>query len=205
IAQAPASVSASFFRENSLTVAGHVTIDSSGGTSHLNQLNIESGGVLDLKNNSLVLEAGDLQQITAQIRSGLNTGTGIVSTAPGNPFRLGSMSNAGPRYTSFQGISGLNGDEVLIRYTRIGDLNYDGTVSISDFIDLASNFNQSVSGEILPISAADAAMLADFAAANGASYVPEPTCIVTAAVLGLLLSSRRRKLPLASLADCGVP
>jgi hypothetical protein len=97
--------------------------------------------VLDLKNNSLVLEAGDLQAITAQIRSGLNSGTGIVSTAPGSPFRLGSMSNAGTIYSTFQGISGLNGDEVLIRYTRIGDLNLDGTVSISDFIDLASHFN----------------------------------------------------------------
>jgi T5SS/PEP-CTERM-associated repeat protein len=141
IAQAPASVTASFFRENSLTVAGHVTIDSSGGTSHLNSLDVEPGGVLDLKNNSLVLENGDLQAITAQIRSGLNSGTGIVSTAPGAPFRLGSMSNAGTIYGTFQGISGLNGDEVLIRYTRIGDLNLDGTVSISDFIDLASNFN----------------------------------------------------------------
>jgi hypothetical protein len=32
-------------------------------------------------------------------------------------------------------------DHVLIRSTRIGDLNLDGVVSISDFIDLASNFN----------------------------------------------------------------
>jgi hypothetical protein len=30
---------------------------------------------------------------------------------------------------------------VTIRPTRVGDLNLDGTVSISDFIDLASNFN----------------------------------------------------------------
>jgi hypothetical protein len=141
IAQAPASLTASFFRENALTVAGHVTIDTSGGTSHLNSLDVEPGGVLDLKNNSLVLEAGDLQEITSEIRNGLNAGTGIVSTAPGAPFRLGSMSNAGAIYSSFQGIGGLNGDEVLIRYTRIGDLNLDGTVTISDFIDLASNFN----------------------------------------------------------------
>src|SRR5207244_5913367 len=139
---------------------------------------------------------------TAQIRSGLNSGTGIVSTATGAPFRLGSMSNAGTIYSSFQGITGLNGDEVLIRYTRIGDLNLDGTVTISDFIDLASNFNhiggatwqmgdvnydssvtisdfidlasnfnQSVTGDAFPISEEDAAMLAHFAQANGASAV----------------------------------
>src|SRR4029453_1339914 len=33
-----------------------------------------------------------------------------------------------------------------------GDLNGDGTVSISDFIDLASNFNSTYAGDILPIS-----------------------------------------------------
>ena len=32
---------------------------------------------------------------------------------------------------------------ILIRPTRIGDLNLDGIVTIADFIDLASNFNQS--------------------------------------------------------------
>ena len=33
------------------------------------------------------------------------------------------------------------GDHVTIRPTRVGDLNLDGAVTISDFIDLASNFN----------------------------------------------------------------
>ena len=33
------------------------------------------------------------------------------------------------------------GNHILIRPTRIGDLNLDGTVSIADFIILASNFN----------------------------------------------------------------
>src|SRR4029450_318260 len=35
----------------------------------------------------------------------------------------------------------LLGDHVSIRQTRVGDLNLDGNVTISDFIDLASNFN----------------------------------------------------------------
>jgi len=52
-----------------------------------------------------------------------------------------------------------------------GDLNYDGFVTISDFIDLASNFNQSVSGEAMPISESDAAMLAQFAAERRSAYV----------------------------------
>jgi T5SS/PEP-CTERM-associated repeat protein len=146
VIEAAASVTADYFRQDSLTISGTAIIASAGGTSHVNTLNIEGStdawdGVLDLKNNSLVLESGDLAVITNQIRSGLYDGTGIISSAPGSPFRLGSMSNTGAFYTSFQGISGLDGDEVLIRYTRIGDLNLDGTVSISDFIDLAAHFN----------------------------------------------------------------
>jgi hypothetical protein len=72
-----------------------------------------------------------------------------------------------------------------------GDLNYDGSVTISDFIDLASNFNGNYSGEIFPISAEDSKALTDFASAHGVS-VPEP------ATLGLLMLSattgmRRRR------------
>jgi fibronectin-binding autotransporter adhesin len=236
IVEAAASVTATFIREDSLTVNGRLTINTSGAASHLNQLNIAGDGVLDFKNNSLVLEGGDLTLITSQIRSGLYQGTGIISSAPGVPFRLGSMSNSGPIYTTFQGISGLDGDEVLIRYTRIGDLNldgtvtisdfidlasnfnrlggatwqmgdvnYDGSVTISDFIDLASNFNQSVSGDALPTSDADASMLAEFATANGASAVPEPSCLLLMPAIAGLTFRRIRKLPLARLDDRGVP
>jgi hypothetical protein len=41
-------------------------------------------------------------------------------------------------------LSDLHGDPyLLIRPTRVGDLNLDGQVTISDFIDLASNFGGS--------------------------------------------------------------
>jgi T5SS/PEP-CTERM-associated repeat protein len=73
-----------------------------------------------------------------------------------------------------------------------GDLNYDGSVTISDFIDLASNFNSSYSGELFPISAGDQQALASFASSIGVA-VPEPTSL---AFLGLgtsLLATRRRR------------
>ncbi|HEV8290409.1 MAG TPA: autotransporter-associated beta strand repeat-containing protein, partial [Tepidisphaeraceae bacterium] len=118
---------------------------------HFNSLHIAGQieswvGILDLQSSSMVLERGDLREITDQIASGLRRGTGIISTARGAPYRLGSMSNnnngATDRiYKSFEGIEGLNGDEVLVRYTLIGDLNLDGAVTISDFIDLAAHFN----------------------------------------------------------------
>lgn len=118
---------------------------------HFNSLHIAGQieswvGILDLQSSSMVLERGDLREITDQIASGLRRGTGIISTARGAPYRLGSMSNnnngATDRiYKTFEGIEGLNGDEVLVRYTFIGDLNLDGAVTISDFIDLAAHFN----------------------------------------------------------------
>jgi hypothetical protein len=36
---------------------------------------------------------------------------------------------------------------------REGDLNFDKQITISDFIDLSSNFNQTLSGEAIPIPA----------------------------------------------------
>jgi hypothetical protein len=70
-----------------------------------------------------------------------------------------------------------------------GDINGDGTVTIADFIDLASNFNQSYAGSAIPISPADAQMLTTFAAAHGITLVPEPA---TLALLLLLPLTRRR-------------
>jgi hypothetical protein len=73
-----------------------------------------------------------------------------------------------------------------------GDLNYDGVISISDFIDLASNFNTSYAGEVWPISAEDRATLDAFAAAN----VPEPGALGLIALAGLTLARIvRRKGP----------
>ncbi len=45
-----------------------------------------------------------------------------------------------------------------------GDLNYDGQVTISDFIDLASNFGSSYAGASNPVNSSDQLTLANFAA-----------------------------------------
>ena len=73
-----------------------------------------------------------------------------------------------------------------------GDLNYDGMISISDFIDLASNFNTSYAGEVWPISAEDRLTLDAFAAAN----VPDPGALGLIALAGLSVARIvRRKGP----------
>ncbi|HEV8379224.1 MAG TPA: hypothetical protein VGP99_10270 [Tepidisphaeraceae bacterium] len=116
------------------------------------------------------------------------------------------------------------GDHVLVRPARVGDLNLDGSVSISDFIDLASNFNSSgatwqegdLNGDLMvtisdfidlasnfnssyagaswPISASEQALLAEFAAAHGAS-VPEPggMSLMTLAAAGLFRRRARKR------------
>jgi hypothetical protein len=107
---------------------------------------------------------------------------------------------------------------LLIRPTRIGDLNLDGTVSIADFIDLASHFNQSgtwqegdvnYDGNITiadfidlasqfntSYSAADTQLVASFAQSLGidpsiiGSAVPEPAAL---SLLALPAVARRRR------------
>jgi len=71
-----------------------------------------------------------------------------------------------------------------------GDLNYDGTVSIADFIDLASAFGSSYTGEVFPVSPEDSAKLAEFAAEHGV-LVPEPGLLGIGGMIMLVCSRRR--------------
>jgi hypothetical protein len=149
----------------------------------------------------------------AAIVNGNATGDGVVDSGlPSHPnSRLGIAI-----------VPDGHGDKTLLmRPTRVGDLNLDGTVSIGDFIDLAShfnspgtwqegdlngdfmvtigdfidlasNFNTNYAGGAIPISSADAAMLADFAAANGGGPVPEPA-MMSLLMPALMLGRRRRR------------
>ncbi len=86
-----------------------------------------------------------------------------------------------------------HGDQyILVRATRNGDLNMDGSVTISDFIDLASNFNTSYSGASWPVSAQDSAMLWQFASSAGTT-VPEPGAAVGVMVFAHAMTRRRRR------------
>jgi hypothetical protein len=108
-------------------------------------------------------------------------------------------------------VADAHGDaNVLIRPTRIGDLNLDGAVTISDFIDLASQFNQPgqltwQEGDLNYDGQVTIADFIDLAANFNTSYVqsagaaadvssaavPEPTLLSTC-VLALVLRVRRR-------------
>ena len=81
-----------------------------------------------------------------------------------------------------------------------GDLNYDGQVTISDFIDLASNFNTSYSGGAFPISAGDQKTPADFSQAFSRQGKPAPRT-----ARGRIDHRRLHAHPPGSLASAGRP
>jgi T5SS/PEP-CTERM-associated repeat protein len=94
----------------------------------------------------------------------------------------------------------------LIRPTRIGDLNLDGAVTISDFIDLSSNFNASgpnitwQEGDLNYDNQITISDFIDLAANFGASYagailpIPEPSTHPQLLLLTTLAASRRVRL-----------
>ncbi|HEV8291872.1 MAG TPA: PEP-CTERM sorting domain-containing protein, partial [Tepidisphaeraceae bacterium] len=67
-----------------------------------------------------------------------------------------------------------------------GDMNYDGAVTISDFIDLASNFNGTYAGGAGAIGAEDQLTLARFASSVGVDPSIIGSAVPEPATLGLL-------------------
>jgi hypothetical protein len=123
-------------------------------TSRVNALNIAGGATptakLDITNNAFVVDySGDspLQTIKSQITSGYNNGAwngnGITSSnANATNFGIGYAEASA--LTSVPAIFGaVDSTAVLFRLTRYGDANLDGTVNLSDFNALASNFGGS--------------------------------------------------------------
>ncbi len=112
-------------------------------------INTNAGGFLDIADNALIVDFGGvspLGTIAALIDSGYNggawNGAGInTSFGNANQFALGYgdsadlLGGAG----SFAGRP-VDATATLVRYTRYGDANLDGTVSILDFARLRGGF-----------------------------------------------------------------
>jgi hypothetical protein len=213
-------------RADGLTIsAGAVRITSNGsstGTSNVKSLSVTGSGALDLTNNSMVVEYGGSSPraaIEGLIKNGFAlgawTGAGITSSAAAAATQtdhrtaLGIVESSDINTGTFSSFRGQTVDltSVLVRYTAAGDANIDGTVDLTDFTLLASNFNGTskrwYNGDFDYNGTVD---LTDFtilasnfnytlpsdAAAPLGSVVPEPHALALVAAASLLVKRRRR-------------
>jgi hypothetical protein len=131
-------------RLNSLTIANGATTSLVASGSRVlvtNALSIGASGKLDLANNDLIARDAALTTIKNLITTGYAdgnwNGNGITSSAAAgdssSKTALGFGSNADLEYGTFSGISGLTGNEILVKYTYYGDADLGGTVDLDDF------------------------------------------------------------------------
>ncbi len=171
-------LTANHIRQGSLIVSGptaKATVRPNGGdagTSAVGTIDVDSGGILDLTNNDLVIRATaatkDAVHAAAQAdivsaQNGLDAnfitnwnGPGITSSAARTAnlasnfdlVGLGAIRNSdidiltglpGSSYTTFSGQS-VTPDDILVKYTYIGDGNLDGLVSFDDYVGMDNAF-----------------------------------------------------------------
>ncbi len=148
VTAASATLTANSIRQAGLTIgAGNtVTIAPNGGNSGMSRvtnLSINATGKLDLKDNDLIVDNGNLASLTALVSAGFNggigNGPGINSTAavmnPNGTTTLGIAANSELGYASFSGLA-VDANDVLIKYTYFGDADLNGVVDSSTDFDL---------------------------------------------------------------------
>ena len=170
------------------------------GTSRVASIQINEGNQLDLSDNDLIIDGGDLAQITAYLSSGQ-----LVSSSATPITALGVILN-GTRFTTFSG-QPVSPDDVLVKYTYLGDVNLDGKVNILDYlmVDRASARGQTgwIAGDVNysggPADGADYFLIdqafltqaGPLHASVAAAVVPEPA-LTGLGLIGLTLMRRTR-------------
>jgi hypothetical protein len=123
---------------------------------------------LDTNDNDLIVTNGNLAAVTAQVKSGLENGgnfdwlgSGIMSTRANTQntaqgavlYGIGVLRNNlldfgggdDPIYTEFSGQS-LTKNEILVKYTYMGDADLSGTVDGTDYVLTDDGFINAKSG-----------------------------------------------------------
>lgn len=218
------TVSVGSVRQSALALAAQasVTVTNGSAASVVGALSLAGPAAsptatLDLGNNALAVDytgASPLADLTAQVVSGRAggawTGTGISSSAAATNSTVAALGIAeaadvlGVGGGTFAGVA-VDGTAVLIRYTRLGDANLDGTTGIGDFSLLGSNYNQpggwgkgdfNYDGTVgigdFSLLAANYNQTAPASTARGDSVVPEPSALAGLAVVALLAHRRRQ-------------
>jgi hypothetical protein len=111
------------------------------GTSVVNDLDISAGAVLDLTNNSLVIDfTGPVGTLVLETRQNLASAR-LQSSSSDSTRRLGYADNAITGLGVFSGQS-VDPTSILVKFTYAGDANLDGQVDIADLGSLATNWQQ---------------------------------------------------------------
>jgi hypothetical protein len=136
--------------------------------------------------HSLTVYAADLTSAKASLYTAI-----VNANKAGAVDPLDGIVDSGLHSSSKIGLAQA-GDHIFIRPTRIGDLNLDGNVSISDFIDLASNFGSTGTatwqeGDLNYDRNVSISDFIDLASYFGASYAGS-TAVVSAADVQTLAS-----------------
>ena len=130
------------------------TPNSPAGTIIARSLSIPSGMVLDLTNNSMIIDytgaspaqtvrdlLGSAYAFGAWSGQGLTSSTAGASTFPGKTS-LGWLDNNGGQFANFAG-QPVDNTSILIKYTYAGDATLDGQVDVADLGVLASYWQSS--------------------------------------------------------------
>ena len=107
-------------------------------------LTIATSGRFDLANNALQLNyaagADPIGSIRSYLSNGFDNGTwngtGIITSAGDSTHALGFGDSADGL------VSGLPANTLLVRFTRLGDVNLDGKVGFPDLITVARNYGK---------------------------------------------------------------
>jgi hypothetical protein len=121
------------------------------GTSTQGGLTVNANSTLDIVNNALAINFGSpandpINTIVGYLQSGYNggawTGTsGIVSTSAASSGRVATIGYLdGNIDTADSAAVGPN--QILVKYTLVGDANLDGIVNFTDFAIVLKNFAQ---------------------------------------------------------------
>ena len=109
----------------------------------------------DLQGNCLVLPGADYATVAEWVRSGRNDGAGVwdgpgIITSVGQDsstfVAVGVIDNAQFEYSTFGDATGLDGNEVLLKCTWLGDADLDGDVDTFDLLRWVDGYNGEGSG-----------------------------------------------------------
>lgn len=140
------ALSATRLRQNSLVISGgNLSIapqsvpNSPAGTNVVHSLSIAAGGLLDIANNSLIVDyspstGSPIEPVAMYIASGR-----LISSPTTSAATLGFAENALLGYTTFAGMP-VDSTSVLVKYTWYGDATLDGVVNVLDLILLANSW-----------------------------------------------------------------